>query len=71
MLDRLVAVRVLAHVERDHFDHLMDHPAVSADLHIRRGEEDLVEFFSKSLIATHQLDQARNVLKHTPCPVPC
>src|ERR1035438_9717107 len=70
VMDGLVAVGVLAHVERGHLDHLVYGVAIGAGLEgVGRGE-DGVELGSKGLVAAQELDEAGDVLHHAPGPVP-
>ena len=69
VLDRLIAMGILAHVDDLHLADLVDHLAVIAVVEDRRRHENRVEPVDELLVAAHQIDQPLHVLHHRPAVV--
>src|SRR5881392_2023758 len=70
MMNRLIAVRVLAHIERGHFCHLVNRVAVRSGPEGIGRRKHRVKLISKGLVAAHELYQSGYILHHTPRPMP-
>ena len=70
MMNRLISMGILSHIDHHHLGHLMNHPAVSTHFHRIRNRKDRIQFRSKIAFASHQVDQALNIVHHRPVILP-
>ena len=71
VLDRLVAMSVIAHVHDLHLPYLVDDTPVVTLIEEGWHIEHRVEHLHEDICSTHETYQSHRVVEHRPCVVPC
>ena len=70
MLDRLVAMCIIAHIRNLHFLYFMNALPVIAIVINRRNHKNRIQHGDKVLLPSHQIDESLHIMKHAPCIMP-
>ena len=70
MLDRLVAMCIIAHIHNLHFLYFMNALPVITIVINRRNHKNRIQHGDKVLLPSHQIDESLHIMKHAPCIMP-